>query len=216
MNIHKLSAKRLHIPERGEKSYLIICGDFGGVWHDDGEERYWLNWLDKKNFVTLFIDGNHENHERLNREFPAISFYGGRAHRIRNNIYHLMRGQVFFIQNKKIFTMGGAASHDKEYRTEGRNWWKEELPNQREYQNAIDQLSQCNWKVDYAVTHCAPQSIQEKYFAEYDGNDLTLFLEKLSQKMKFEKWYFGHYHVDKKIDKNFECLFDSIKLIGAE
>ena len=28
-------------------------------------EKYWLDWLDKKPFTTLFIDGNHENHDRL-------------------------------------------------------------------------------------------------------------------------------------------------------
>ena len=52
--------------------YVIICGDFGGIWATDQEnaseteeEKYSLDWLDKKSFTTLFIPGNHENYDRL-------------------------------------------------------------------------------------------------------------------------------------------------------
>ena len=36
--------------------------------------------------------------------------------------------------------MGGGSSHDKEYRTEGKNWWKEEKPSDEEYQSAENSL----------------------------------------------------------------------------
>lgn len=32
-----------------KEDYVIICGDFGGVWNfamGSREERYWLDWLD--------------------------------------------------------------------------------------------------------------------------------------------------------------------------
>ncbi len=44
-------------PEQDEMTkddYVIICGDFGGVWNKDVEsktEKWWMDWL----------DGNHEN-----------------------------------------------------------------------------------------------------------------------------------------------------------
>lgn len=37
---------------------------------------------------------------------------GGKVHKIKSSIIHLMRGQVFSIAGKKIFTFGGAQSHD--------------------------------------------------------------------------------------------------------
>ena len=89
-----------------------MCGDFG-IWHDNAEERYWLKWLNNKPFTTVFVDGNHENFDRLySDEFPIVDFHGGKAHKIRDNIYHLMRGYVFEFDGKRFFCLGGASSHD--------------------------------------------------------------------------------------------------------
>ena len=52
-----------HFPQQkqmGRDDYAIITGDFGGVWGDSPREAYWLDWLEKKPFTTLFVDGNHE------------------------------------------------------------------------------------------------------------------------------------------------------------
>ena len=54
--------------EMTKNDHIIICGDFGGVWNYIVEsiyEKHWLDWLNNKNFTTLFVDGNHENFERL-------------------------------------------------------------------------------------------------------------------------------------------------------
>ena len=94
-------------PEQKEMSrddFVIICGDFG-LWNDNNEEKYWLKWLNDKPFTTLFVDGNHENYTRLNSEFETVDFHGGKAHKIRDNIYHLMRGYVFDICDKKYLLL---------------------------------------------------------------------------------------------------------------
>lgn len=47
--------------------YVIICGDFGGLWtfeEESSREKDVLDWLNNKNFTTLFVDGNHENYTR--------------------------------------------------------------------------------------------------------------------------------------------------------
>lgn len=110
--------------------FVIICGDFGGVWEIDTKEGGWraqfdghkhdcrmkvenneLDWLDSMPFTTLFVCGNHENFDRLN-EYPVEEWHGGHIHKIRPSIFHLMRGEVFDLQGKKFFSFGGAASHD--------------------------------------------------------------------------------------------------------
>lgn len=51
-----------------DDDYVIICGDFGGVWDFEIEsmrEKMNLEWLNSRNFTTLFVDGNHENYTRL-------------------------------------------------------------------------------------------------------------------------------------------------------
>ena len=59
IDIKKLNTKNFSEQKTLTKEdYVIICGDFGGVWNGKNEEKYWLNWLKNKNFTTLFIDGN--------------------------------------------------------------------------------------------------------------------------------------------------------------
>lgn len=198
--------------ELSKNDFLIICGDFGGVWNNGNEELYWRKWLDRKNFTTLFVDGNHENFNLLN-EFEIVDFHNGKAHKISDSIYHLMRGQIYEIDGKRIFTFGGAASHDIEYRTKDKNWWEEELPSESELIFAQKNLEAVDWKVDYIVTHCAPTSIQQMIAPSYGTNRLTNFFETIKEKAAYQAWYFGHYHTDRTIEERFFCLFDQIHQI---
>lgn len=106
-----------NFPEQKElcrDDYVIICGDFGLVFTEDKEsktETWWLDWLEDKNFTTLFVDGNHENFTRLNA-FPVEEWHGGRVHKIREHVIHLMRGEMFNLDGKMVFSFGGARSHD--------------------------------------------------------------------------------------------------------
>ena len=52
-----------HFPEQAgmtKEDYMIICGDFGGVWDGGKKEERNLDWLEDLPFTTLFISGNHE------------------------------------------------------------------------------------------------------------------------------------------------------------
>ena len=94
--------------------FIIICGDFGGVWNKDCESAYeniQLDWLDSQPFTTLFVSGNHENFDRLDA-YPLEEWNGGKIQKIRPSIIHLMRGQIYNIDGCKIFAFGGASSHD--------------------------------------------------------------------------------------------------------
>ena len=210
IDISKLNTKSFpYQKDLSKDDYLIICGDFGGVWNNGKEELYWRKWLDEKKFTTLFVDGNHENFDLLDT-FETVDFSGGKAHRISDSIYHLMRGQIYTIDKKSFFTFGGAASHDKEHRTEGKSWWKRELPSSPELAMALCSLEAVNWRVDYIITHCAPSSIQRQLSPDYTDDVLTDFFEELKGKIVFKEWYFGHYHADKRIDGKFFCLYDKI------
>jgi predicted phosphodiesterase len=209
INVHKLNTK--NFPEQKnltKQDYVIICGDFGGVWDNSAEEQYWLKWLDSKNFTTLFIDGNHENFKLLNA-YPTETFCGGKVHKILPSVLHLMRGEIFEIDNRKFFTMGGASSHDMHLRTEGKNWWKEELPSDEEYDNALRNLKKHDYTVDCIISHCCADSIFTK-MAEYEKDRLTNFFEHIIKAdCNYKKWFFAHYHVDAEIDEKHICLYNS-------
>lgn len=200
---------------------LIITGDFGLLWNNPPSkaELYWLDWLEKKPFNILFIDGNHENFALLN-DLPIVGLYGGKAGKVRDNIYHLRRAEVYIIEEKKFLCFGGAASVDKGQRIAYKSWWPEEIPSMQEDNKLIDACIDHNWTFDYIITHTAPKHIIMKYMLSnmsvhchvsdilseilwYNGysNPMTL---------KFKKWYFGHFHQDKKLGDKFHLLYDSI------
>ena len=61
-----------------KEDYLILCGDFGGVWDGGDAEQQWLDWLETRSFTTLFVSGNHENYDMIG-EYPLEEWHGGKA-----------------------------------------------------------------------------------------------------------------------------------------
>lgn len=201
------------------EDYLIICGDFGCIWDGADGDRFWLKWINSLPWTTLFIDGNHENFDVLN-SYPVVDFHGGKAHQIRDNIYHLMRGHIFDLQGKKFFAFGGGYSHDQKYRTESKNWWKSEFPTKEECQLAVSNLQEAGWKVDYVLTHdiFGEHPFAKKYNVDMEAYHdevvaLHSFLDEIHQKLEYNMWFHGHYHTDGIYDdkgKNVVCLFDKV------
>lgn len=220
--------------EMTKNDYVIICGDFGGVWTFEEESSYeeeMLDLLDSKNFTTLFVDGNHENFTRL-YSYPVEEWHGGKVHKIRNTVLHLMRGEIFDIDNKKIFAFGGASSHDIQdgilnldeeekiynfrkrgayFRIRDYSWWDIELPTDEEMNNGIKNLEKVNYKVDYVISHCCPTNIQTLLGGGlYKKDYLTDYLQEISEKIEFKKWYFGHYHENKQVNQQNVLLYEDI------
>ena len=227
-------------PEQNEMTkddYVIICGDFGGVWNKDEEsktETMILDWLDCKSFTTLFVSGNHENFDRL-MTYPVEEWHGGKIQKIRPSVIHLMRGQIYELEGKKIFTFGGASSHDidggilelddpdfkkkkkeldrgwKPYRINHLSWWKEELPSEEEMEEGRINLKKHNNAVDFIVTHCASSStVALLSHGMYKPDMLTDYLEEIRQTMKFKKWFFGHYHDNRNVNAEEILLWEQI------
>ena len=220
----------------GRDDYVILAGDFGGVWAGEQADGYKLDWLEDKPFTTLFVDGNHENFNLLNA-YPEQEWHGGRVHVVRPHVLHLMRGQVFDIGGLTWFTMGGAASHDIEdgildpavpdferrywvmrrmnarFRVLGHSWWPEEMPSEVEYAEAEANLERAGWCVDCVLTHCAPTSIVQRLNQYYQPDKLTDFLETVKQRCRFSTWFCGHYHMNQVIDERFVIQWEQISRI---
>lgn len=226
-----------------KEDYVIICGDFGLVWDvekESREESWWMDWLERLPFTVLFVDGNHENFDRLYK-YPVEEWHGGKVHKIRPSVIHLMRGQVFELAGKRIFTFGGAASHDisdgiletsdsnikqKIKDLEGRgalfrinhvSWWKEEMPTELEMEEGLENLAKHGNKVDYIISHCCPGQVQRLIDERLDEqNELTAYFDSIRLGVEYEKWYFGHYHLDKTITPKEVLLYHRIIELGGE
>jgi DNA repair exonuclease SbcCD nuclease subunit len=210
IDIHKLNKSNFPEQERMAKSdYLIVCGDFGLVWDNSSEEMYWRNWLHKRNFTTIFVGGNHEGFSLLNK-YSIEKWNGGKVHYINDSIIHLMRGQIYEIEGYKFFTMGGATSIDKYRRIEGKSWWPEEIPSQKEFNEALDNLDKHDWKIDYILSHTVSTRIMEKMNYIKENNPLNSFFDMLEDDLKYKHWFFGHFHDDIEVDDKHTLLYDKI------
>lgn len=200
-------------------THLIVLGDFGYIWNGDFYEQKVLDYLNKIGVKVLFIDGNHENFDLLNK-YPVVDMYGGKAHKIRENIIHLMRGEVYEIGGKKYFAMGGANSIDKSYytlygklkhRVEGKDWWREEKISYLDKENAYKNLTKHNFEVDYILTHTCYPSALVSVGGISMADDVSDYLNYLRVNVNYKYWYFGHMHKNCKIEGfNTMCLYKEV------
>ena len=194
--------------------YLIICGDFGFIFDDDDVEKELIDELERLHYTVLWVDGNHENFKAINK-YPVELWNGGKIHRIRRNVLHLMRGQMFVIDGYKIFTMGGAYSIDRYLRQKNISYWEEELPVDEEYKEAVRNLCAHDKKADIIISHTAPKEIIRMmgYYPDRHDEELTGFLEWVMHECEFKKWYFGHWHEDRVIADRFIALYFGIEKV---
>lgn len=241
-NFQKFSTKNFTEQKTLTKNdYVIVCGDFGGIWESkpSNREKYWIDWLNQKPFTTLFIDGNHENFNRIfSNEFSEIDFGQNKATQIDQSVLYLKRGQIYRIDGFSFFTFGGAISHDiingiiderdyatkqefrkvvrkcrknnSDFRINNVSWWADEQADYEIQSQAFNNIN--NNKIDFIITHAAPRSIALSYFhKEVFHDDRTEpFLESIKDSVDFKHWYFGHYHQDKQINDKFTCVYNNI------
>lgn len=199
---------KVHFPEQemlSRKDYLIIAGDFGAVWTGDERDDEPLDHHENKNYTTLFVAGNHENYDLLD-SYPVEEWNGGRIHRIREHVIHLMNGEVFTIDGKRIFVMGGATSIDKMFRKEGLSWWPQEEPSADVFADATWKLMEYDNTVDYIITHTCPEKIRKTAFEIYNdfieySSGVEQFLDFVLDKVRYTKWFTGHIHIDREFSE---------------
>ena len=60
----------------GKGDFVVVLGDFGFVWDGSKAEQKNLDWLRKRPYTILFLDGSHENYDLL-EQYPTEERFGG-------------------------------------------------------------------------------------------------------------------------------------------
>ena len=215
IDVSKLNGKNW--PEGKELSksdFLIVVGDFGFIWSDEPDdfEEWWLNWFEEKPWTTLFIDGNHENHNRL-RDLPIVSKFNSKVGKGNDSVFHLKRGHIYEIEGYTFFAFGGARSSDREFRKDQVSWWSEEIPSEEEFELGKSNLFERNHKVDYLLFHTLPLSIAPQFNLalkqDIIDDPTCKMLDFFTSKVSFKRGFSGHIHKDLDSD-NWSILFDRV------
>ena len=196
---------------------LIVCGDFGYIFDGGKLENETKKFFATRKFVTAFVEGTHDNLDKINSSRVTV-WKGGKVHRIEGNLLHLMRGQIFKIDGNTFFTFGGGESIDKDIRIEKKLWWREEEPTPAEMAEGAKALDEVGCKVDYIITHEPPSLVKSAMLLRSGNadrvNKINGYFEELDRSLTFKNWFFGSLHEDKRITEHHTCVFQ--KLIPIE
>lgn len=125
--------------------------------------------------------------------------------------FSLLKINVFLLWAEQKVTINHIALLTK-------NWWKQELPDTKEYGEAYKNLEKYNYTVDYVISHSIPSQYLPSLSNgsdEFYSNHLTDFFDEIELKLDYKHWFSGHYHCDKTLATNSKITLiynDIIKL----
>jgi Icc-related predicted phosphoesterase len=207
--------KDKNIRKLKKNDILIVCGDFGFLWDGTKAEKQILKKIGKKRFYTLFVEGCHDNYDLIS-EYPVEEFCGGKVHAVSGKLMHLIRGNVYDFQGKKVFCFGGGQTKDLDIRVNAGKWWSDELAGNEEINKALKVIDENGRQFDYIITHEPPASIKD--FLEFETNQISFmhnFFDAVKNDCTFKQWFFGKVHKNKVIPPKYSCLFDSVVKIST-
>lgn len=189
---------------------LIILGDAGINYFSD-EKDYILKDSLKELPITLFcIHGNHEERPENIRSYKTKQFHNGIVYYEEEypNILFAKDAEIYDFNGNSVLVIGGAYSVDKEYRLMmGYNWYPSEQPSDETKNKVKKVLQEHNNKVDIILSHTCPFKYMpyEVFMSGVDQSKVDKsteeFLDEIENTTDYKKWYCGHYHTDKKVDK---------------
>lgn len=206
----RLTAPGLRRLRRGDT--LLVCGDFGFVWDGSPAEQKRLAKLAKSKYTIAFVDGRHENFDLL-AGYPTVEWNGAPAQQINQKVYRLLRGEIYTIEGKTIFTFGGGESDDREFRQPGVSWWAAELPTPEEMEYGRANLAAHGNRVDYILTHTPSMKSQVRLFTRTATDGVGIYLSSLEEVVTCRRWYFGSLHMDKAISAQRRAVFEDVILL---
>lgn len=198
---------------------LIILGDVGINYY--GEEDKRVKRVLSNFSMTLFcIHGNHEQRPENISTYKEKKFNGGIVYYEEEypNILFAKDGEIYDFDGKKVLVIGGAYSVDKEFRI-ARNlgWWEDEQLSEKTKDKVLNLLDN-DLEVDIVLTHTCPYKYlpYEVFLSGIDQSKVDQstekFLDIVEDRLNYKKWYCGHYHTSKTIDKIIFMFEDIRKL----
>lgn len=199
-----------------KRDYVCICGDFGVVWDGGAAEQKSLHFLEGLDCDVLFLEGTHDNLDRL-EGYPTVEYHGGQAGQLGKNIFWLRRGEIYTLDDLSVLAIGGGESEDADEREPGVSWWSGEMPTPEELSAIREKLAARQNTVDIILTHSHPRiDLGAISHGEAHLNHLTAFLGELLHTLTYRHWYFGGSHLDRQISPKITAVFEKVIPVSEE
>lgn len=203
-----------------EGDMLIILGDACINYYKDASDKMVKCFLSNFNTKFFIIQGNHEERPENIKTYKEKEMFGGTVFIEEEypNLIFAKNGELYNIENNKVLVIGGAYSVDKEKRIKNKScWFKDEQLTEEEKEYILRNYS--GEKVDYILSHTCPNKYipTEAFIKGLDeskvDHSMEKFLDIVEEKVDYDKWYCGHYHIEKQIDK-IEFMFSNTKQLS--
>lgn len=201
---------------------LVVLGDNGVNYWGPHKDKKLKNYLSALPISFLMIKGNHDQRPSLKlytiapddahpllkgsvlaeKEYPSLLFapmYGG---------VELRSGENWV----KCFVLSGAYSADKYYRLEMQalghsvyRWFADEQMSLYEMKEAAETVQ--DYKPDIILSHTCPYKYipHDMFLSQIDqstvDDSMEHWLDTVEESVGYKKWYCGHWHTDRSMDK---------------
>lgn len=184
---------------------LIILGDAGINYFLDERDIALKRELSKLPITLFCIHGNHEERPYEISSYEETEWHGGLVYAEREfpNLIFAGDGEIYDLNGRSVLVIGGAYSVDKNYRIANHlPWFETEQPDDAIKNYTENQLKKVNYRVDAVLTHTAPLKFEPTwaFLPTIDQKQVDksteIWLDSIEEKLSYEQWYFGHFHVD--------------------
>lgn len=213
---------RFYKLEKDTDNVLIVLGDVGINYYLNEEDKIYKEYLKKLKLKLFCVRGNHEERPENISTYKEVEMFGGKVFIEEEypNLIFAKDGETYYIDGKKILVIGGAYSVDKQYRLlHGYKWFKDEQLTKEEMDTILDEVK--GKQFDIVLTHTCPYKYEprEVFMQGLDQSkvdkSMEHFLDKVEENINYDKWYCGHYHTEKQVDK-LEFMFGRIKIFNKD
>lgn len=189
---------------------FVILGDAGLNYYGDRRDTKKKEQLATVPITFFCLHGNHEMRPSEALGYECREYHVGQVwvEPEYPNILFAIDGEVYDFNGHSCLVIGGAYSVDKFYRlARGWSWFPDEQPSPEIKAKVERVLSERNWKIDVVLSHTGPLKYEpiEAFLPMIDQRSVDktteLWLDEIESKLDYERWYFGHYHIEKEIDK---------------
>lgn len=201
---------------------MIVLGDAGLNYYGgraDGDRKKFVSEFP---FVTFCIHGNHEMRPGNIASYRTKTFCRGTVWYEEEypNLLFAKDGEIYRLGGRSCLVIGGAYSMDKEARlAHGQKWFADEQPSAAIKAEVEEKLAACGYRVDVVLSHTCPLKYQpaEAFLPGADQSKADKstegWLDEIENKLDYQKWYCGHYHISKKVGK-LQFMFEDIDRWG--
>jgi len=104
------------------------------------------------------------------------------------------------------------------FRVPGRSWWPDEQPSAEIKEKVEHSLDREGWRVNVVLSHTVPLKYEpvEVFIRGVDQSKVDKsteeWLDSIDDRLAYDKWFCGHFHTAKKVDR-IQLMFEDFAVL---